>query len=85
MPRWRAGLRYDRLDRGTVDTAVPTVGPLGVDHDPSRVSAMLDWSGTEFSRIRVQVAEDKSRADVTDRQFLVQYIFSLGAHGAHKF
>jgi hypothetical protein len=46
---------------------------------------MLDWSGTEFSRIRLQLAEDKSRADVTDRQVLVQYILSLGAHGAHRF
>jgi hypothetical protein len=85
MPRWRAGLRYDRLDRGTVETAVPTVGPLMIEHNPSRVTAMLDWSGTEFSRLRLQVAEDKSRADVTDRQVLVQYIFSLGVHGAHRF
>ena len=85
MPRWRAGLRYDRLDRGTVESAVPTVGPLASEHNPSRVTAMLDWSGTEFSRLRLQVAEDKSRADATDRQVLVQYIFSLGAHGAHRF
>jgi hypothetical protein len=85
MPRWRAGLRYDRLDRGTVETAVTTVGPLASAHNPTRVTAMLDWSGTEFSRIRLQYAEDKSRADATDRQVLVQYIFSLGAHGAHKF
>jgi hypothetical protein len=35
--------------------------------------------------LRLQVAEDKSRADVTDRQVLVQYIFSLGVHGAHRF
>jgi hypothetical protein len=85
MPRWRAGLRLDRLDRGTVDTAVPLAGPLAVEHDPSRVTAMIDWSGSEFSRLRLQYAEDKSRADATDRQVLVQYIFSLGAHGAHKF
>lgn len=80
MPRWRAGLRYDRLDHGTVEN-----GPPMSEHNPSRVTAMLDWSGTEFSRLRLQVAEDKSRADVTDRQVLVQYIFSLGVHGAHKF
>lgn len=85
MPRWRAGLRFDQLDRGTVQTAVPTAGPLAVDHDPSRITAMIDWSGSEFSRLRLQYAEDKSRADATDRQVLVQYVFSLGAHGAHKF
>ena len=85
MPRWRAGLRYDRLDRGTVQTGVPTVGPLASEHNPSRVTAMLDWSGTEFSRLRLQFASDKSRAGVTDNQVVLQYILSLGVHGAHKF
>jgi hypothetical protein len=85
MPRWRAGLRYDRLDRGTVETAVPTIGPLASEHNPSRVTAMLDWSGTEFSRLRLQLASDKSRAGATDNQVVLQYIFSLGAHGAHRF
>jgi hypothetical protein len=85
MPRWRAGVRFDQLDRGTVQAGVPLAGPLAAEHDPSRVTAMIDWSGSEFSRLRLQYAEDKSRADATDRQVLVQYIFSLGAHGAHKF
>ena len=80
MPRWRAGLRVDRLDYGTVEN-----GPPATEHNPSRVTAMLDWSGTEFSRLRLQIAEDKSRADVVDRQVLLQYILSLGVHGAHKF
>ncbi|MEO8717389.1 MAG: hypothetical protein ABI423_04110 [Burkholderiales bacterium] len=85
MPRWRAGLRYDRLDRGTVDAAVPLAGPLASDYNPSRVTVMLDWSGSEFSRIRLQLAQDKSRAGLTDNQVLLQYLFSLGAHGAHTF
>jgi hypothetical protein len=54
-------------------------------HDPTRHSAMVDWSPTEFSRWRLQLASDKSRLGVTDRQALIQYIFSLGAHGAHRF
>jgi hypothetical protein len=54
-------------------------------HNPSRSTVMLDWSGTEFSRLRLQLASDNSRAGVTDNQVLLQYIFSLGAHGAHKF
>jgi len=85
MPRWRAGLRYDWLDRGTVDTAVPLAGPLAADYNPSRVTLMVDWSGTEFSRLRLQLAQDKSRAGVTDKQVVLQYLFSLGAHGAHTF
>ena len=94
MPRWRAGLRYDRLDHGSVDNAIVTggLGPSAADfgllmtaHNPSRSTVMLDWSGTEFSRLRLQLASDNSRAGVTDNQVLLQYIFSLGAHGAHKF
>ena len=35
----------------------------------------------------VHAIEDlkKERVGVTDNQVLVQYIFSLGAHGAHTF
>jgi hypothetical protein len=55
------------------------------DHNPSRNTLMVDWSPTEFSRVRLQFAQDKSRAGVTDDQVVLQYIMSLGAHGAHKF
>ena len=79
MPRWRAGYRYDRLSHGTVS------GALTVDHNPSRNTVMVDFSPSEFSRIRLQLARDNSRADVTDNQALLQFIFSLGAHGAHTF
>ena len=37
------------------------------------------------SRVRLQFAQDKSRSDATDNQMFLQYIVSLGAHGAHKF
>jgi hypothetical protein len=46
---------------------------------------MVDWSPSEFSRVRLQYAQDKARADATDNQVFLQYILSLGAHGAHKF
>jgi len=94
MPRWRVGLRRDRLDTGTVDNGIVAggAGPTAAEfallmsaHEPTRDSVMLDWSPTEFSRLRLQLAADKSRAGVTDHQLLLQYIFSLGAHGAHRF
>jgi hypothetical protein len=94
VPHWRAGYRYDRLDSGRVDSAIvanglgPTVSDfplLMTEHNPTRHTAMLDWSPTEFSRLRLQFASDKSRIGVTDNQALLQYIFSLGAHGAHRF
>lgn len=87
MPRWRAGYRYDRLDHGTVSSVFTEAqAPLLLtDYNPSRNTVMMDWSPTEFSRLRLQLAQDKSRAGVTDNQILLQYIFSLGAHGAHTF
>jgi hypothetical protein len=46
---------------------------------------MLDWSPSEFSRLRAQYAWDNARADQEDHQFLLQYLYGIGAHGAHKF
>ena len=89
MPRWRVGYRYDRLDHGTVSNGLGLTqadAPLLLtEHNPTRHTAMVDWSLSEFSRIRLQLASDKSRAGVTDNQALIQVVFSLGAHGAHTF
>ena len=52
---------------------------------PSRVSAMFDWNPSEFSRLRLQYAWDQARARGRDQQLMLQYLYSIGAHGAHKF
>ncbi len=92
MPQWRVGYRYDRLNAGAtsiglVDSGALTAAdfPILAAHNPTRNTLMADWSGSEFSRIRLQVARDKSRSDATDNQVFLQYIMSMGAHGAHKF
>jgi hypothetical protein len=94
VPRWRAGVRYDRLSHGQVSNAIVSdgLGPVAADfpllmdaYDPRRTTAMIDWSPTEFSRLRFQWAVDRSAPGVTDRQALIQYIHTLGAHGAHRF
>jgi hypothetical protein len=89
MRQWRAGYRYDRLDHGTVTNGLGLAAAnsplLFTDYNPTRNTFMVDWSATEFSRIRLQLALDQSRIGVTDHQMLLQYIFSLGAHGAHAF
>jgi hypothetical protein len=93
MPRWRVGYRYDKLSYGTLSNGIVNngLGPTAADfpvlaaHSPTRNTAMIDWSPSEFSRLRVQYAADKSQIGVTDNQFFVQYIYSFGAHGAHKF
>jgi hypothetical protein len=46
---------------------------------------MFDYSSSEFSRFRMQLARDQSRPGIVDNQIFLQYIMSLGAHGAHTF
>jgi hypothetical protein len=93
MPRWRAGLRYDALDSGNPTIGLVTSGSLAAGDfpallagDPSRTTVMVDWNPSEFSRWRLQYAWDEARDDGdTDRQLVLQYLFGIGAHGAHKY
>ena len=92
LPAWRVGYRYDQLNAGTttlglVDSGALTAAdfPILGAYNPKRHSAMVDWSPSEFSRIRLQLARDYSRMGEPDNQVFLQYIVSLGAHGAHKF
>ena len=90
IPRWRAGARYDWM---TADNAVsnPAAGTslatlADNSYDPRRASVMLDFSNSEFSRLRVQYNRDESRpGGESDNQIFLQYIMSLGAHAAHQF
>lgn len=86
-PRWRMGARYDELwsnNRGSNLDVLDEAG-LNSDYDPSRLSAMLDYSRNEFNRIRFQYNRDKSRPGDADNQFTIQYLMSFGAHGGHQF
>ena len=92
MPQWRVGYRYDQLDSGATRIGLVDSGalaaadfPVLAGYKPKRHAAMLDWSPSEFSRIRLQVARDYSRMGQPDNQVFLQYIVSLGAHGAHTF
>jgi hypothetical protein len=92
IPQWRVGYRYDRLNAGSTGIGLVDSGALGVAdfpilgaYNPKRNTLMVDWSPSEFSRVRLQLARDYSRMGEPDNQIFVQYIMSLGAHGAHKF
>ena len=92
MQRWRAGLRYDSMQSGTPSIGLVQLGllpfaafPSLASASPERTTIMVDWSLSEFSRLRAQYAWDEARATERDRQLLLQYIFAMGAHGAHKF
>src|SRR2546422_1890450 len=75
--RWFAGLRYDRSKHG--DNA------LLVDKGQS---AVLTYWPSEFSQIRGQYRRTQYATVPTvptANEFLMQFQFSIGAHGAHPF
>jgi hypothetical protein len=87
LPTWRIGVRYDQLDPG-----VAAVGALNAanvisryDYTPRRASVMFDYSPSEFSRLRLQLARDRSHQGLPDHQLFLQYLMSLGAHNAHGY
>jgi hypothetical protein len=87
MPRWRSGLRYDRLNSGSAEVGSANTANVTSNYayTPTRYTLMLDYSPSEFSRLRLQLAHDQSREGLSDNQLFVQYVMSLGAHGAHQF
>lgn len=95
-PRWRAGLRYERLSTANDLTVLGLTAGLTPDEvleesglqdgdDPVRWGAMVDYSPSEFSRIRLQYNRDETQGDGVNNVWVLQYVMSLGAHGAHAF
>jgi hypothetical protein len=85
MPRWRVGLRTEALDAGSPDYGVNTGLLAGSSFRPRKNSWMVDFSPSEFSRLRLQLARDRSLSGGADNQLFLQYQMSLGAHGAHSY
>jgi hypothetical protein len=85
LPAWRVGLRYDRLDLGNVNASSNTANLFLPEYSPNRTTLMFDWSPSEYSRVRLQLAQDRARYGLTDNQIMIQYQMSLGSHGAHGF
>ncbi len=84
VPRWRFGGRVDGLstdDPGPLFDGTAIAAP---GSDPMRYSIMADWSNSEFSRVRLQFTQDEA-GPTDDTQWGIQYIHSIGAHGAHAF
>jgi hypothetical protein len=92
IPMWRVGYRHDRLNSGSTSIGLVNTGALSAadfpilgGYNPKRNTLMVDWSPSEFSRVRLQLARDSSRMGLADNQIFLQYIVSMGAHGAHRF
>jgi hypothetical protein len=83
MPAWRIGYRHDHAD---TDNDMVFDGTLLEDADDAstRDTLMVDWSHSEYSRMRFQYTYDRV-LPASEHQFFVQYIMSMGAHAAHQF
>lgn len=72
----RAGARYSRLY---------SPRDSGAARDPYAIALMTDWTNSEFSRWRFQYNRETLGGGRSDNQFILQYVMSIGAHGAHKY
>ena len=72
--RWFAGARYDWSERA-YDTSLVDKGP----------SLLLTYWPSEFSQVRGQYRRVNFAEGVTANEVLFQFLFSIGAHGAHVF
>ena len=71
--RWFAGVRFDQSERMNNAALHDTGGSLLLTYWPS-----------EFSQIRAQLRRT-GYAERTANEILFQFLFSMGAHGAHPF
>jgi len=73
--RWTAGVRYDNSERAA-DSAVRDTGG----------SFILSYRPSEFSLVRAQYRRTTlGDVDEARNELLFQFLFAIGAHGAHPF
>jgi hypothetical protein len=72
--RWFVGARYDRSTRATDASLLDTGGSLVLTYWPS-----------EFSQVRGQYRRTNYAQGPSANEFLFQFQFAIGAHGAHPF
>jgi len=84
-PSWRVGARYARMDAPGVPAGLTGSALDSGGHDPDAISVMGDWTNSEFGRVRLQYNREELSSGADDNQFILQYIMSIGAHGAHAY
>lgn len=86
-PQWRVGARYDAIDANKATTNGISTSSLHGD----RNTLMLEYNPTEFSRIRLQYAQNTAFAPEGETklakfdEIMLQFNMAIGAHGAHSF
>lgn len=84
---WKIGLRYD--DILTNDVFLDGINRDYSD-DMNRYSAMVEYSLSEFNKVRLQYNHDNSMFNeagkkVKNDEIILQVNLSIGSHGAHAF
>ncbi len=85
LPQWRVGYRYSRMESPSVPLGLVGSALDSGGHNPDAHAVMADWTNSEFSRVRLQYNHENLTQGQDDNQILLQYIMSIGAHGAHKY
>jgi hypothetical protein len=80
-PGWITGLRGEWVsgNRSAIDATDIYRG------DRTRLSPVLTWYPSEFSKIRLQYNYDQGQHFSDEHSVWLQLEFTLGAHGAHKY
>jgi len=82
---WRAGYRFAQLNPENNIPALLLGTQLdAMGHTPRNHSFIVDWARNEFSLVRLQFSHDQSQI-FNDNRIFIQFIMSIGAHGAHNF
>lgn len=84
-PQWRIGARYSELEAANTPAGLAGSALDANGHDPYTYTAMVDWTNSEFSRLRLQYNYEELSQNQEDNQIMLQYIMSIGAHAAHKY
>jgi hypothetical protein len=91
-PRWSAGIRYERASASGGNFDPASVALVGPDGDPFRddryrVSPLLVWRLTEYSRVRLQYDYDRADhlAERDAHSAWLGFEVALGKHPAHAF
>jgi hypothetical protein len=83
-PQWRVGVRYDQVHAASLGPGFAGTTLDNLAATPRRYTAMVDYSTSEFGRFRLQYDLDYSRPQ-RDNEIILQYVVSMGAHGAHQY
>lgn len=84
-PSWRVGARYAQMNHSGVPTGLIGSALDSAGHDAATISVMADWTNSEFGRMRLQYNREELAQGSRDDQYLLQYVISIGAHGAHAY